>query len=235
MRTVRILLGKQSGALKVNGEMLPFPNCSLLITSDNVCPQKSGLPYFDFHESDFRELYTELIDLIGDSPTRTFVPRELRVVNADEDVMRVMELLMRGPRSMLLRFAYVYCLGIDRTYFSDFLRYLMSSECSFIEFIKANKLMPWSVAHFADEFGLPLRKFNLLFQEKFGVSAKRWLMEQRLQHARSLLLSTQMRILDIALECGFANHAHFTDSFRKRFLINPTATRLYATETQVAV
>ncbi|QLL13457.1 helix-turn-helix domain-containing protein [Pseudomonas chlororaphis] len=235
MRTIRILLGKQGGTLKVNGEMHPFPDCSLLIASDSVCPQKGGLPYFDFYESDFQDLYTELIDLIGDNPARTFVPQELRIINADEDVMRVMELLARGSRSMLLRFAYVYCLGSDHAYFSAFLRFLMCSDRSFIEFIETNKLMPWSVARFADEFGLPLRKFNMLFQEKFGISAKRWLMERRLQHARSLLLSSQMRILDIALECGFANHAHFTDSFRKRFLINPTAARLHATESHAVL
>lgn len=230
MRTVRILVGKRGGVLKVNGEKYPFPDYSLLITSDSVCPQKCGLPYFDFHESDFQEIYTELIDLIGDKPIRNFAPQALRIVSADEDMMRVMELLARGSRSMLLRFAYVYCLGTDYVYFSALLRLRMSGDRSFIEFIESNKLMPWSVSRFADEFGLPLRKFNVLFEEKFGVSAKRWLLERRLQHARSLLLSTQMRILDIALECGFINHAHFTDTFRKRFLINPTEARLHAVE-----
>lgn len=228
MRTVRILVGKQGGVIKVNGQKYAFSDCSLLITSDCVYPQTCGLPCFDFHEWDFKDIYTELIDLIGDKPIHGFTPQDVRIVNTDQDMMRVMELLERGPRGMLLRFIYVYCLGTDYAYFSSLLRRFMSGDHSFMEFIEANKLMPWSVARFADEFGLPLRKFNMLFQEKFGVSAKRWLMERRLLHARSLLLSTQMRILDIALECGFASHAHFTDTFRKRFLTNPTDTRLCA-------
>lgn len=230
MKTVRVLIGRQAGIVRIDGEIHAFPDHSLIITSNSVCPQGGCLPHYDFHESDFQELYAELFDLIGDKPTQAFTPQALRIVSVDEDLIRVMELLARGSRSMLLRFAYVYCLGTDYTYFAMLLRQLMSGDRSFIAFIESNKLMPWPVARFADEFGLPLRKFNMLFQEKFGTPAKRWLLEHRLQHARSLLLSTQMRVLDIALECGFINHAHFTDTFRKRFLINPTETRLQAVD-----
>lgn len=232
VQTIRILVGKQGGTVNVTGEDHTFPDNTLLVSSDDVRPQACGLPYFDFHESDFQEIHTELIDLIGDKPNPKFVPQTIRIVSVDEDMLRVLELLQRGPRSMLLRFIYVYCLGSDYVYFSALLRYLTSGDHSFMQFIESNKLMPWSVARFADEFNLPLRKFNMLFQEKFGVSAKRWLLERRLQHARSLLISTQWRILDIALECGFSNHAHFTDTFRKRFLINPTEARLHTVRRQ---
>lgn len=228
--TIRILIGRQGGIVKVNGEKHPFPDYSLLITSDSACPNTYGLAYHDFHESDIQEIYTELVDLITNDPSHAFAPEALRIVSLDDDMMRVMELLARGSRPMLLRFIYVYCLGTDYAYFAALLRLLMTGDRSFIAFIESNKLMPWPVARFAEEFGLPLRKFNMLFQEKFGVPAKRWLLEHRLQHARSLLLCTQMRVLDIALESGFINHAHFTDTFRKRFLINPTETRLHAVD-----
>lgn len=228
--TIRILLARRAGIVKVNGENHAFPEHSLLITSDSACPYTRDLPCHDFHESDIQEIYAELVDLIANKPTPAFVPQALRIVSVDDDMMRVMELLSRGPRAMLLRFVYVYGLGTDYTYFAALLRRLMTGDRSFIAFIESHKLMPWPVARFAAEFGLPLRKFNLLFQQKFGTPAKRWLLEHRLQHARALLLSTQMRVLDIALESGFVNHAHFTDTFRKRFLTNPTETRLHAVD-----
>lgn len=231
-RTVRFIVSRHGGQLRLQGRIHAYPAGCLAVTGNDaiVNPDASGreVPYFDLQTSDFQALYPEVMDLLDDVPIVRFVRDPVRIVGADPEVLGVILSLSRTARAMLLRFSYVYCLGVDRHYFSALLRHNRSGDQAFSDFIRANYLNPWSVERFAKAFDMPLRKFNLLFQDAYGMTAKRWLLEQRLQHARGLLLSTPMRVLDIALECGFANHAHFTDSFRRRFLCNPRQFRLQA-------
>ncbi|WP_373417872.1 helix-turn-helix transcriptional regulator [Vibrio parahaemolyticus] len=46
-------------------------------------------------------------------------------------------------------------------------------------------------------------------------------MERRIKHAKKLLSTTSMRVIDIAIECGFSSHAHFTDRFRRYINCSP--------------
>src|SRR3546814_10177753 len=42
-----------------------------------------------------------------------------------------------------------------------------------------------------------------------------WFVQRRVQHAEALLTGTQLPIVQIALECGFTDQAHFTKAFAK--------------------
>ncbi len=228
MHVVRLLFGKYGGKVYVDGKVQLIPPNSVVVAQHDTapCSTSSDMQYFDFYPADFQRLYVDVVDLLSFTHGTLFWRAPIRTVKAQEDVISVLELLANGTPDTLLRFAYIYCLGVDRRYFSALLQQIMIGDEPFFEFIETNALNQWSVARYALEFNMPLRKFNLLFQEKYGSPAKRWLLERRLTHARELLLSSPMRVLDIALECGFSNHGHFTDSFRKRYLCNPTQFRL---------
>ncbi len=71
------------------------------------------------------------------------------------------------------------------------------------------------------------RTLYRLFAE-IGTSPSSWLWERRLDRARRLLKSpahAEMSITEIALACGFRDHAHFTRRFRERFGNPPSAYR----------
>lgn len=228
MQAVRLLFGKYGGKVHVDGKVQVIAPNSLVVAHNGAVPCNTGsdIQYFDFYPADFQRLYADVVDLLGETHNTLFWRDAIRMVKAQTEVISVLELLARGAPETLLRFAYIYCLGVDQRYFSALLQHIITGDEPLFEFIETHSLNQWSVARYAQEFDMPLRKFNLLFREKYGLSAKRWLLERRLTHARKLLLSTPMRILDIALECGFSNHAHFTESFRKRFLCNPTQFRM---------
>jgi AraC family transcriptional regulator, exoenzyme S synthesis regulatory protein ExsA len=230
MHHVRFLYGKYPGRLGVQGGMHTIPAYSIVATSGDavVCSTTAEmeLHVVDFRSADFQRLYPEIADLLDETLHLRFFPEPARIIETSAGVLDTLALLAQAAPHTLLRFLYAYCLALDRCYFSALMRYAMSGDTAFVEFIEANCLKQWSVERLAQEFDMPVRKFNMLFQEKYGMTAKRWLLETRLFRARDLLLSTSMRVLDIALECGFSNHAHFTDSFRKRFLCNPTQLRL---------
>ncbi|WP_231752800.1 MULTISPECIES: helix-turn-helix transcriptional regulator [Burkholderia] len=232
MQVVRFLFGRLSGQVRTRGMIHAVPGDCIVVTRDDaaLCDAGAGtdIQFADFYAADFRTLYAEISALIDRPEATPFRGEPLRVVPTSPEVIGMLELLAPVSRPALLSFLYVFCLGADRAYFSRLLHAAMAGDTEFVDFVDAHALNPWSVARFAEEFGLPPRKFNLLFVEKYGMSAKRWLVERRLAHAQHLLVSTSMRILDIAHECGFSNHAHFTDSFRRRYLCNPTQYRLRA-------
>lgn len=230
MKLLRFVFLPNGGKVNVTGQTYSVAGHRLVIT-DNSAKLLSVSPedlLFDFQAADLLSLYHDVADLI--TPT-ALVPAHsplLHEVAVNDEISRVIRLLSNSPAA-LLRFIYVYCLGHNRQYFSQLLQHYVAGNCAFLEFLEENCLNPWPVSRFAQEFNMPLRKFNLLFQEKFGVTAKQWLLARRLEHAFNLIKNTDMRILDIAFECGFGNHAHFTGSFRKHYKCSPSAIR-YTTE-----
>ncbi|AZC83996.1 helix-turn-helix transcriptional regulator [Pseudomonas chlororaphis] len=228
MQAVRLLFGKSGGKIQVGGTVQLIPPNSIVFTHHDIvpCGTNSDLQSFEFYPADFQQLYADIVELLGVTHETIFWRAPIRMMKARNEVIVALELLAKGTPTVLLHFAYIYCLGVDRCYFSALLQQIISGDKFFFDFIEENALNQWSVARYASELNIPLHKFNLLFQEKYGSSAKRWLLERRLTHARGLLLSTPMRVLDIALECGFSNHGHFNQSFRKRYLCNPTQFRL---------
>jgi AraC family transcriptional regulator, exoenzyme S synthesis regulatory protein ExsA len=238
MQVVRFMFGRLSGQITTRGKIHAVPGDCIAVTSDDAALCDAGastdIQSVDFYAADFRNLYTEIEALIEPARQMSFWREPIRVLRAAPEVLGILELLAPVSRPALLSFLYVYCLGADRAYFSRLLHAAMAGDLEFVDFVNTHALNPWSVARFADEVGLPLRKFNVLFVEKYGTSAKRWLLERRLAHAQHLLVSTSMRVIDIAIECGFSSHAHFTDSFRRRFMCNPTQYRLLKKQSSVA-
>lgn len=70
------------------------------------------------------------------------------------------------------------------------------------------------VAQLAELCHLSTSQFQLLFQQKIGLSAYQYVIRKRLDTATWLLRNSQMRIADIALEVGFAHQSAMTKAFR---------------------
>lgn len=227
MQAVRLLFSKYGGKVCLDHVIQQLPPNSICVTqsSTKLCGADNNVYCFDFYPADFKQLYTEVSELLTPAHQAFFYPAPIRTLLVQDDVINVLELLAKEVPDVLLRFAYIYCLGVDRGYFSALLQHIMTGDHPLFEFIEKHALNQWPVARYALELDIPLRKFNVLFQEKYGSPAKRWFLEKRLTRSRELLMSTPLRVLDIALECGFANHGHFTESFRKRYQCNPTQFR----------
>ena len=225
MSALRFIITRSSLTLSLHGERYVVPANSLAVTCANMQVVSDVLQckpiIVDFSAAALQQLYPDVIELIETERNNTFSRNNVKVIKAENDVIDVFSSLSNLSPDSFLYFSYIYCLSIDRNYFSALLKSSISGNKAFCHFIETNFMQPWSVAQLAEEIGLPLRKFNQQFQDVYGKPAKRWLLERRLEHAKRLLSSTPMRVLDIALECGFSNHAHFTDSFRRNFMCSP--------------
>lgn len=93
--------------------------------------------------------------------------------------------------------------------------------------------------HLAEE--IPLRKlaelaglspyhFCRVFKHTTGLSPHRYLIQQRVERARQLLLSGTLRIAEVATRVGFCDQSHLTAHFRKHYGVTPRSFRSQAPE-----
>lgn len=61
--------------------------------------------------------------------------------------------------------------------------------------------------------GLSRAHFARSFKETTGAAPMHWLLGQRIERAKTLLLNSRMPIDEIAHHCGFADQSHFTRAF----------------------
>lgn len=94
-----------------------------------------------------------------------------------------------------------------------------------LDYAKANPVRWPTVAHLCEAAGIGSSRLNELFRECFGQSPMRYLMQQRLQRAQHLLLTTDRQISDIAHELGFSSGQHFSTVFRRYHGTTPTRFR----------
>jgi YesN/AraC family two-component response regulator len=67
--------------------------------------------------------------------------------------------------------------------------------------------------------------FCRVFQQEMGHSPYQYIIQQRVEKAKTLLKNRELAISDIALQCGFANHSHLDRHFHKITGITPKAYR----------
>ncbi|ARJ43637.1 transcriptional activator RhaS [Pantoea alhagi] len=96
------------------------------------------------------------------------------------------------------------------------------------------RLLDWLNEHYsedidwdalADRFSLSLRTLHRQLKQQTGSTPQRYLNRLRLLQARHLLRHSEMRITDIAFQCGFGDSNHFSTLFRREFGCAPRAER----------
>ncbi|HEY7748253.1 MAG TPA: GlxA family transcriptional regulator [Aestuariivirgaceae bacterium] len=83
-----------------------------------------------------------------------------------------------------------------------------------IEEMEKNLEEPLSPSVLAKQAGLSTRQLERLFRRYLDRSPKRYYLELRLKKARSLLLQTDMSVINVALACGFSSPSHFSKCYR---------------------
>jgi AraC-like DNA-binding protein len=69
--------------------------------------------------------------------------------------------------------------------------------------------------------GLSRSHFARAFKVAAGMPPLQWLLMQRIEKAKNMLLNSPLPIEDIAHQCGFADQSHFTRAFQKSLGVTP--------------
>jgi AraC family transcriptional regulator len=78
-----------------------------------------------------------------------------------------------------------------------------------------------ALSQVARECKLSISHFVRAFKQTTGQPPYRWLLQQRIDVAKELLLHSGLPMVEIALKCGFADQACFIRAFRKLLNITP--------------
>jgi len=70
-----------------------------------------------------------------------------------------------------------------------------------------------SLRDLANECRLSISHFAAAFRQSTGHSAHRWLMKRRVEAAKEMLLSSDLALAAVAVDCGFADQSHLTRVF----------------------
>jgi AraC family transcriptional regulator len=81
------------------------------------------------------------------------------------------------------------------------------------------------VKELARECGLSAAHFSRAFRRSVGVAPHNWLIEQRIVLSKKKLRDDRLSLADVAVECGFSDHAHFTRHFARIVGVTPSAWR----------
>lgn len=64
-----------------------------------------------------------------------------------------------------------------------------------------------------------------VFRKEMGMSLKEYVIEQKMQLARSMLSSTSLPVSLVAVRVGYTNFSQFSQTYRTRFGCSPSAER----------
>lgn len=93
------------------------------------------------------------------------------------------------------------------------------------EWIRVHLAENPTVKDVASEFELNSTYLTRKFHTQYGISVKSYIVEQKIIHARYLLLTTNLTIAEVAEQSFFENPKHFAKSFKKLTGVPPTIYR----------
>ena len=107
---------------------------------------------------------------------------------------------------------------------------LTSAEMSHLDALRDLRLhvhdrlgQPWTVEKMAHRAHLSASRFAVLYRKFFGVSPVEDLIRARLEQAQWLLSTINLRVAEVAYQCGFTNVYHFSRIFHRRVGKPPSA------------
>jgi AraC family transcriptional regulator len=91
--------------------------------------------------------------------------------------------------------------------------------------VDANLAGKLVIKDLAASLGLSVGHFCRAFKCTFGMPARIWIRQRRIELAQGLMLTTAASLSEIALSCGMSDQSHFTRSFRRTVGESPSSWR----------
>lgn len=89
------------------------------------------------------------------------------------------------------------------------------------EYLMKHMAQPPSIKDLAKEVGLNEYRLKVGFKEVYGNTVYGYLLDHKMEHARSLLDSSKYKVNEVAYTLGYTNPSHFITAFKKKFGLTP--------------
>ena len=77
----------------------------------------------------------------------------------------------------------------------------------------------------AESVELSIAHFSQMFRKSTGLSPHQFVLHHRVERAKDILRNSELRVLDVAVACGFKTQQHFARVFRQVCGVSPTQYR----------
>jgi AraC family transcriptional regulator len=176
----------------------------------------------------------------------TIFDREVADVTL-RDVLKVRDDLLTGMGHMLIREAssdlsgtrlyaeslgHQLCIHLLRNYFD--LKFAGTPPSGKLDHAKMRHVEDFIEEHLGDDLtlvslatvaGVSASYFSHQFRNSLGVAPHQYLLQRRLERARTLLQDNRRSIAEIASATGFSDQSHLTRHFKRRFGVTPQGYR----------
>jgi|SRR5476651_1437426 len=231
MSGLQFILFEKEGLVFIEGESRVIPTNHIVVAEENsvlINDERDNFIIITCHPVNLLLLYQEIVSTtVAKYACQSLTRNRFKILPLDHSVMESTKKLMLMDKNLSISFLYLYCLSIDKLFFAGLLRQFIGLNLNdtLLDFFEKNYFKQWSVTRYAQELELSVHKLNVFFVQIYGMPVKKWLIEKRLKRGSELLLTSTLRVADIALECGFCNHAHFSTLFRRYFHVSPSLFR----------
>lgn len=93
------------------------------------------------------------------------------------------------------------------------------------EILCSNLSKRYTLTELSSRLGINENSLKYYFKQVYGVSISDFMNQKRIDFAKELLLTTDLNISDIAIQCGYANHGKFSMMFKNLCGTNPSEYR----------
>ena len=91
--------------------------------------------------------------------------------------------------------------------------------------MKADLATDLDLSTLAVESGYSRSHFLRTFRTAMGCTPHQWLTRLRVERAKTILRESSTSLIDVALDCGFSSHPHFSNTFRQMAGVTPSEYR----------
>jgi AraC-like DNA-binding protein len=160
------------------------------------------------------------------SPALLLFPKSPLLQSLFASVLPYLELEHRLPEKLLtvkITEAIEVLRSLDQSTDGVLADFSEPGKMNLVEFMEANYRFNLPLATFSYLTGRSLTTFKRDFKKAFQLSPQRWLTQKRLALAHYQLAEKSRKPVDLYLEVGFENLAHFSYAFKKQFGYSPSA------------
>ncbi|MDQ3921172.1 MAG: AraC family transcriptional regulator, partial [Actinomycetota bacterium] len=94
-----------------------------------------------------------------------------------------------------------------------------------LDYVGDNLAEGLTLAEIAREVHMSPYHFSRMFKLSTGLSPHQYVMRQRIERAKALLMNTNLPVSVVAREAGFASPSHFAQQFRRLVGVSPKSFR----------
>ncbi|KAM3093324.1 AraC family transcriptional regulator [Phormidesmis sp. 146-12] len=94
-----------------------------------------------------------------------------------------------------------------------------------LDYIQTHLDRDLSLVELAETLNLSPTYFASAFKQAIDISPHQYVIQQRVEQAKSMLSKTDLAIVDIALQVGFSSQSHLTQQFKRITGMTPKQVR----------